>query len=142
MSRTESPRASIWTRFRSKDYGATTRKATTLDANEFIRRFLGDASRLRQLGRCPCRCHTPPKGFRRIRHFAIWQAPAASASWHRIRSALNVAEQAPAVERADYRERIATHRESHRLLSSLRRPYDRDRSLVALARHAKPATPL
>jgi Putative transposase len=48
-------------RFRWKDYRANNKcKVMTLDADEFIRRFL---------------LHTLPKGFRRIRHFGIDLCP-------------------------------------------------------------------
>lgn len=80
-------------RFRWKDYRANNkRKVMTLDANEFIRRFL---------------LHTLPKGFRRIRHVGFLANACRVSKLARIRGALNVAEPAPAVEPADYRERIA-----------------------------------
>ena len=79
-------------RFRWKDYRANDKhKVMTLDANEFIRRFL---------------LHTLPKGFRRIRHFGFLANACRVNKLARIRSALNVAKPAPA-EPADYRERIA-----------------------------------
>ena len=80
-------------RFHWRDYRANNkRKVMTLDANEFIRRFL---------------LHILPKGFRRIRHFGFLANACRVSKLARIRSALNVAEPAPAVEPADYRERVA-----------------------------------
>jgi hypothetical protein len=80
-------------RFRWKDYRANGKsKAMTLDADEFIRRFL---------------LHTLPKGFRRIRHFGFLANTCRAAKLARIRTALNAPEPVPAAEHADYRERYA-----------------------------------
>ena len=80
-------------RFRWKDYRANGKsKAMTLDADEFIRRFL---------------LHTLPKGFRRIRHFGFLANTCRAAKLARIRTALNEVEPVPAAEHADYRERYA-----------------------------------
>jgi hypothetical protein len=80
-------------RFHWRDYRANNkRKVMTLDANEFIRRFL---------------LHILPKGFRRIRHFGFLANVCRVAKLARIRSALNVAAPAPAVKPTDYRERVA-----------------------------------
>jgi hypothetical protein len=80
-------------RFRWKDYRANGKsKAMTLDADEFIRRFL---------------LHTLPKGFRRIRHFGFLANVCRAAKLARIRAALDVPKPAPAIEPADYRERYA-----------------------------------
>lgn len=80
-------------RFHWRDYRANNkRKVMTLDANEFIRRFL---------------LHILPKGFRRIRHFGFLANVCRVTKLARIRSALNVAEPPPAVKPADYRERVA-----------------------------------
>jgi hypothetical protein len=82
-------------RFRWKDYRANNKcKVMTLDAGEFIRRFL---------------LHTLPKGFRRIRHFGFLANACRASKLDRIRTALNAPQPqpAPAVEPADYRERYA-----------------------------------
>jgi ATP-dependent DNA ligase len=80
-------------RFRWKDYRANNKcKVMTLDADEFIRRFL---------------LHTLPKGFRRIRHFGFLANACRANKLARIRNALNTPQPAPAVEPADYRERYA-----------------------------------
>ena len=80
-------------RFHWRDYRANNRrKVMTLDANEFIRRFL---------------LHVLPKGFRRIRHFGFLANACRVRKLARIRSALNVAKPTPAVEPTDYRERVA-----------------------------------
>jgi hypothetical protein len=61
-------------RFRWKDYRAGNKsKAMTLDAEEFIRRFL---------------LHVLPKGFRRIRHFGFLANACRAAKLARIRAAL------------------------------------------------------
>jgi hypothetical protein len=80
-------------RFRWKDYRANGKsKVMTLDADEFIRRFL---------------LHTLPKGFRRIRHFGFLANTCRAAKLARIRTALDAPEPAPAAEHTDYRERYA-----------------------------------
>jgi hypothetical protein len=80
-------------RFRWKDYRANNKcKVMTLDADEFIRRFL---------------LHTLPKGFRRIRHFGFLANVCRASKLARIRTALNAPKPAPAVEPVDYRERYA-----------------------------------
>jgi Putative transposase/Transposase zinc-binding domain len=80
-------------RFRWKDYRAQNKsKAMTLDADEFIRRFL---------------LHVLPKNFRRIRHFGFMANACRSAKLPAIRAALQAPEPAPTVEHADYRERYA-----------------------------------
>jgi Putative transposase len=79
--------------FRWKDYRANGKsKVMTLDADEFIRRFL---------------LHTRPKGFRRIRHFGFPANAFRAAKLARIRTALDAPEPAPAAEHTDYRERYA-----------------------------------
>jgi hypothetical protein len=79
--------------FRWKDYRAQNKSKTmTLDADEFMRRFL---------------MHVLPKGFRRIRHFGFLANACRVEKLARIRAALAF----PAPERAakpeDYRERCA-----------------------------------
>lgn len=79
--------------FRWKDYRAGNKsKMLTLDAAEFIRRFL---------------LHVLPKGFRRIRHFGFlanfWRTTKLAA----IRAALQVPDPPPKPVFADYRERCA-----------------------------------
>jgi hypothetical protein len=64
----------------------------TLDADEFMRRFL---------------LHVLPKGFRRIRHFGFLANACRAGKLARIRAALDVPEPAPIAEAADYRERYA-----------------------------------
>ncbi len=80
-------------RFRWKDYRANGKsKAMTLDAAEFIRRFL---------------LHTLPKGFHRIRHFGFLANACRAAKLARIRAALDAPKPAPVTEPKDYRERYA-----------------------------------
>jgi hypothetical protein len=80
-------------RFRWKDYRADNKyKVMTLDADEFIRRFL---------------LHVLPKGFRRIRHFGFLANTCRAAKLPAIRAALQAPEPAPTVEHPDYRERYA-----------------------------------
>jgi len=80
-------------RFRWKDYRANGKsKAMTLDADEFIRRFL---------------LHALPKGFRRIRHFGFLANACRAAKLARIRAALDAPKPAPVDEPTDYRERYA-----------------------------------
>ena len=80
-------------RFRWKDYRASGKsKAMTLDADEFMRRFL---------------MHVLPKGFRRIRHFGCLANAWRAGKLARIRAALDIPEPTPFVEPADYRERYA-----------------------------------
>jgi hypothetical protein len=79
--------------FRWKDYRAQNKsKAMTLDADEFMRRFL---------------MHVLPKGFRRIRHFGFLANACCDEKLARIRAALNVPEPEPHDEPADYRARYA-----------------------------------
>jgi Putative transposase/Transposase zinc-binding domain len=79
--------------FRWKDYRAQNKsKAMTLDANEFMRRFL---------------MHVLPKGFRRIRHFGFLANACCVQKLTRIRAALDVPNPEPSVESKDYRERCA-----------------------------------
>jgi Putative transposase/Transposase zinc-binding domain len=82
--------------FRWKDYRANNKaKVMTLDAGEFIRRFL---------------LHVLPKGFRRIRHFGFLANACRAAKLTRIRAALQAPEAPEPVrptEPADYRERYA-----------------------------------
>lgn len=80
-------------RFRWKDYRAGNKsKVMTLDAEEFIRRFL---------------LHVLPKGFRRIRHFGFLANACRAAKLARIRAALEAPEPPPRAEAVDYRERYA-----------------------------------
>jgi hypothetical protein len=80
-------------RFRWKDYRAgNASKEMTLDAEEFIRRFL---------------LHVLPKGFRRIRHFGFLANACRVAKLAIIRTALQAPEPPPAVKPADYRESSA-----------------------------------
>ncbi|WP_036286085.1 IS91 family transposase [Methylosinus sp. PW1] len=80
-------------RFRWKDYRANDKsKAMTLDADEFMRRFL---------------LHVLPKGFRRIRHFGFLANTRRAQKLAHIRAALDIADPPPSVEPADYRERYA-----------------------------------
>ncbi len=69
--------------FRWKDYRAQNKsKAMTLDANEFMRRFL---------------THVLPKGFRRIRHFGFLANSCCVQKLARIRAALDVPNPEPSV---------------------------------------------
>jgi hypothetical protein len=78
---------------RWKDYRASgAQKVMTLQAAEFIRRFL---------------LHVLPKGFRRIRHFGFLANACRAAKLARIRTALQVPKPEPPAEPADYRERYA-----------------------------------
>jgi hypothetical protein len=80
-------------RFRWKDYRDDDKsKVMTLEADEFIRRFL---------------LHVLPKGFRRIRHFGFLANACRAAKLALIRSALQAPVPPPIVEPADYRERFA-----------------------------------
>lgn len=80
-------------RFRWKDYRACDKsKAMTLDADEFMRRFL---------------LHILPKGFRRIRHFGFLANACRASKLAHIRAALDIPEPTSSVEPADYRERYA-----------------------------------
>ncbi len=80
-------------RFRWKDYRANDKiKAMTLDADEFMRRFL---------------THVLPKGFRRIRHLGFLANAHRAQKLANIRAALDMAESPPSVEPADYRKRYA-----------------------------------
>jgi len=80
-------------RFRWKDYRASNKsKAMTLDAGEFMRRFL---------------MHVLPKGFRRIRHFGFLANARRAQKLEKIRAALDIAEPPPGAEPTDYRERYA-----------------------------------
>src|SRR6185369_15303944 len=80
-------------RFRWKDYRASNKpKVMTLDAEEFIRRFL---------------LHVLPKGFRRIRHFGFLANACRAAKLARIRVALQTPEPPPLTNPVDYRERYA-----------------------------------
>jgi hypothetical protein len=64
----------------------------TLDADEFMRRFL---------------LHVLPKGFRRIRHFGFLANARRTTKLAVIRAALQAPQPAPTVEHADYRQRYA-----------------------------------
>jgi hypothetical protein len=80
-------------RFWWKDYRASSKsKAMTLDADEFMRRFL---------------LHVLPKGFRRIRHFGFLANACRANKLAQIRAALDVPAPIPSVKPADYRERCA-----------------------------------
>ncbi len=79
--------------FRWKDYRAENKpKVMTLDADEFIRRFL---------------LHVLPKGFRRIRHFGFLANACRATKLPIIRAALAAPKPTPTAEHADYRERYA-----------------------------------
>ena len=79
--------------FRWKDYRAQNKsKAMTLDADEFMRRFL---------------LHVLPKGFRRIRHFGFLANACRVEKLARIRAALAFPEPERPAEPEDYRERCA-----------------------------------
>jgi hypothetical protein len=79
--------------FRWKDYRAQNKsKAMTLDADEFMRRFL---------------MHVLPKGFRRIRHFGFLANSCCFQKLDRIRAALAVPNPEPRIKPKDYRERCA-----------------------------------
>jgi hypothetical protein len=79
--------------FRWKDYRAQNKsKAMTLDANEFMRRFL---------------THVLPKGFRRIRHFGFLANSCRFEKLARIRAALDVPNPELRVKPKNYRERCA-----------------------------------
>jgi hypothetical protein len=80
-------------RFRWKDYRANNKSTVmTLDAEEFIRRFL---------------LHVLPKGFRRIRHFGFLANACRAAKLARIRAALQAPEPPPPAKPLDYRARYA-----------------------------------
>jgi Putative transposase/Transposase zinc-binding domain len=82
-------------RFRWKDYRANNKsKVMTLDADEFIRRFL---------------LHVLPKGFRRIRHFGFLANACRAPKLAAIRAILQTPppQPSPAANHADYRERYA-----------------------------------
>ena len=82
-------------RFRWKDYRAGNKtKLMTLDAGEFIRRFL---------------LHVLPSGFRRIRHCGFLANACRATKLVAIRAALQAARPQPplAANHADYRERYA-----------------------------------
>jgi hypothetical protein len=80
-------------RFRWKDYRANDKsKVMTLDAAEFIRRFL---------------LHVLPDGFRRIRHFGFLANAHRSSKLARVRAALNVPAPTTRAAPVDYRERYA-----------------------------------
>ena len=79
--------------FRWKDYRAQNKsKAMTLEADEFIRRFL---------------MHVLPKGFRRIRHFGFLANACRAEKLTRIRIALAFPEPERPAKPRDYRERCA-----------------------------------
>src|SRR4249919_1609539 len=80
-------------RFRWKDYRVRDKtKTMTLNADEFIRRFL---------------LHVLPNQFRRIRHFGFLGNACRAAKLARLRAALALPEPTPVAEPADYRERYA-----------------------------------
>ena len=76
--------------FRWKDYRTGKPKIMTLDAHEFMRRFL---------------LHVLPKGFRRIRHFGFFANACRTTKLAAIRTALKVPEPQATVKHDDYRER-------------------------------------
>jgi hypothetical protein len=82
--------------FRWKDYRTDNQsKVMTLDADEFMRRFL---------------LHVLPKGFRRIRHFGLLANACRATKLAAVRAALHVPpapRPIPTVEPTDYRERYA-----------------------------------
>jgi hypothetical protein len=79
--------------FQWKDYRARDkRKIMSLDAGEFIRRFL---------------LHVLPTDFRRIRHFGFLANAYRTAKLVQIRAALGAPEPSPMAQPADYRERYA-----------------------------------
>ena len=79
--------------FRWKDYRQPDKpKVMTLQAGEFIRRFL---------------LHVLPDGFRRIRHFGFFANTHRTAKLATIRGLLNVVEPDVVPEPASYRERYA-----------------------------------
>jgi len=80
-------------RFRWKDHRARHKgKAMTLDAGEFIRRFL---------------LHVLPHGFRRIRHSGFLANACRTAKLAQIRTALETPEPPSPAKPRDYRERYA-----------------------------------
>jgi hypothetical protein len=72
--------------------GGETQIRFSLDAGEFMRRFL---------------MHVLPKSFRRVRHFGFLANACCAGELGRIRAALDIPEPAPAAEPADYRKRYA-----------------------------------
>jgi hypothetical protein len=78
--------------FRWKDYRSERTKVMTLDADEFIRRFL---------------LHVLPKGFRRIRHFGFLANACRATKLAAIRAALRAPKPPPTTEHIDYRDRYA-----------------------------------
>ena len=80
-------------RFRWKDYRVRGKsKAMSLDADEFIRRFL---------------MHVLPNGFRRIRHLGFLANPVRAGKLAQISAALDAPEPPPKIDAGDYRERAA-----------------------------------
>ena len=80
-------------RFSWKDYRAhDKRKVMSLDAGEFIRRFL---------------LHVLPDGFRRIRHFGFLANACRAVKLAQVRAALDAPEPPPTAQPTDYRERYA-----------------------------------
>ena len=80
-------------RFRWKDYRARDKsKVMTLDAGEFIRRFL---------------LHVLPDSFRRIRHFGFLANAHRTTKLARVRAALDIPAPATSAAAVDYRERYA-----------------------------------
>ena len=116
-------------RFRWKDYRADNKsKVMTLDADEFIRRFL---------------LHVLPKGFRRIRHFGFLANACRSAKLPVIRAALQAPEPAPDCRTRRLSRALRNpHRSSHRSVPNLWRLHGRDRPLAALAIAATRSTAL
>jgi hypothetical protein len=77
--------------FRWKDYRSRGKsKVMTLDAEEFIRRFL---------------LHELPKGFRRIRYYGFLANACRAAKLAAIRTALDAPQPTPSAKPANYRER-------------------------------------
>jgi Putative transposase len=113
-------------RFRWKDYRRPDKpKVMTLDANEFIRRFL---------------LHVLPSGFRRIRHFGFLANVHRTARLATIRTLLDVSAPAADDQPSDYRSRYASLTGQH--LDVCPRCGGQIVEIAILARVRRPVSPL
>jgi hypothetical protein len=103
--------------FKWKDYRAKSDaryKLMTLDADEFIRRFL---------------IHVLPDGFHRIRHYGLFANAKRAGNIALARRFLGVPDPAPVERRRERRHRKLSPRRRVERLSLLRRAYDHHRDL-------------
>ena len=103
--------------FKWKDYRAKSDaryKLMTLDADEFIRRFL---------------IHVLPDGFHRIRHYGLFATAKRAGNIALARRFLGVPDPAPVERRRERRHRKLSPRRRVERLSLLRRAYDHHRDL-------------